>query len=177
MCRSDVDWHSIPCFNRFRRGASGGGSMPSGSQAARMHWSPSVSPPLPPPPASQSSPVTAAPVSMPTPGQTTEVEDFGPAPGGRGGAGEFHNLQYSGNEARSSRDIHPNVRDRRTIPEDERQPDPLPQRRKGGNPPHERKGSKGGKGSGNWGEQQWRGQWSSSSWSGSAWKKGRWEGY
>ena len=176
ICRSDVDWRSIPCFNRARHVAGGSSGTSSGSQTARQPWSPTVPPPLPPPQASPPSTMAEASASTPATGPATEVEDFGPGPGGRPGAGVLQNVQYSSGATQGTMVARPNARDRRTIPEDERQPDPPPQRRKGGDPPHGPKGSKGAKGSGKWGNQQWRRQWSSDSWSGGAWKKGRWDG-
>ena len=167
ICRSDVDWRSIPCFNQARHAAGGSGGTSSGSQTARQPWSPSVPPPQPP---------GAAPASTPASNQETEFEDFGPGPGGRSGAGAFQNLRISSGATQGALEVRPNARDRRTIPEEERQPDPPPQRRKGGNPPHESKGSKGAKGSGKWDNQQWRRQSSWDTWSGGAWKKGRWDG-
>ena len=99
-----------------------------------------------------------------------------------GGGDEFRNMRFVGDSeqtgASSSQAVHHPYRDYRTIPEHERQTTLEPPRRKGKNPPHERKGSKGGKGGGSWSDYQWRDQWSWGAWSGSAWKKGRydWQG-
>ena len=193
VCRANVDWHSIPCFNCARHVAGKGSGSSSGPPTARQPWTPSLSslppqsdgreaPPLPPPAAAPTSSAAAASTTTPADWLAAGVEDFGPGPGGRPQpGGEIQSARFSSSDTQEPTAARNPARDRRTIPEDEREPDRPPQRRKGGDPPHGphsqwRQGSKGAKGSGKGDGQHGRRQWSSDSWSGGARKQGRWQG-